>query len=346
MKCPYCDNDFTSEAILKNHQKTAKYCIKLQNNNGTNMSKNFICIDCNKIFTRKYHLDRHSITCSVNNEKKIKIKDEMYEKKIKDNEEIYNKNLMNQEDMYEKKIQKIENMYMKQIQELQNKLENIAVKAISRPTTNTNIMNLAPLDMDDLSDRIRTTIEENMTLDHLLLGQEGIAKLISTCFTNSDGKKTIMCTDTARGIWKSKDKDGNVIKDYKANKIAKVVKPIATMKADQIIELDDDKRQKIYDLKQIRIYRKESSIVNESDIQHMRGLNKDTSAYKMYEERVQKRFDKNHKNDLLEQKLLLEVGDAIIEDDEVPYKLVLGKEDIQQLNKDSTKFSNSLISCL
>ena len=325
MICQYCNNEFINKSVLTNHQKTAKYCIKLHKSDDIN---NFKCNGCDKIFTRNYHLDRHLTTCSSNVVYELEKK---YEKQLKDQKENYEKQLKEQKG---------------QINELQNKLENIAVKAISRPTTNTNIMNLAPLDMDELSNRLKTTIEENMTVDHLLLGQEGIAKLISSCFTNSDGKKTITCTDISRGMWKSKDKDGNVIKDYKANKIAKVIKPIATLKADQIIELDDDKRRKLYELKQIRIYRKESLIVNESDALHMKGLNKDTSAYKMYAERIQKRIDKNYNNDLLEQKLLVEIGDIIIEDDEVPYKLVLGKEDIQQLNNDSTKFSNSLISCL
>ena len=275
-----------------------------------------------------------------NYDKQLKEYKENYDKQLKEYKETYHKSLKDQKREYK-------DMYEKIISELQNKLENIAVKAISRPTTsNTNIMNLAPLDMDELSNRLKTTIEENMTVDHLLLGQEGIAKLISSCFTNSDGKKTIVCTDTSRGMWKSRDKNGNVIKDFKANKIAKVVKPIATMKADQIIEMDDDKRQKICELKQIKTFRKESEFADECDTQHMKGLNKDTIAYKMYQERMLKRQEKNKNNDILEQKLLLEIGDTIIEDDEVPYKIILGKYDIQQLNNDSTKFSNSLTSCI
>ena len=81
------------------------------------------------------------------------------------------------------------------------------------------------------------------------MGQEGVARLISSCFTQLDGRKTIACTDISRGVWKSKDKDGIVSRDFKASKIAKVVKPIATSKADSIIELDDDKRKKLYEIK-------------------------------------------------------------------------------------------------
>ena len=40
------------------------------------------------------------------------------------------------------------------------------------------------------------------------------------------------------------------------------------------------------------------------------------------------------------------IGLITLDDDEKPYKLILGKKDIQELNNDSTKFSSSLVSCV
>ena len=56
MECNCCNKIFSCKSSLKLHQKTTKYCLKLQ---GKNEENNFECEYCNKIFTVKQNLTSH-----------------------------------------------------------------------------------------------------------------------------------------------------------------------------------------------------------------------------------------------------------------------------------------------
>jgi hypothetical protein len=351
MNCEYCKSVFANKVSLNTHQKSAKYCLKIRNETST---ISFNCVNCDKTFNNQHHLIRHNTICKQNDkftelEKKIlQVEKERDEMKII----LSQKNLLLQDK--DKQLKDKD----KQIYELQDKLENIAVRAVNRPTTtnntmtntNTNnIMNLAPLDMNVLTEKLKTMINENMTEQHLLEGQEGIAKLIAPCFTIEDGRKLITCTDTSRGIWKSKDNNGNILKDVKANNIAKTVQPLAVSKADVLIDLDGKKRTKIYELRDIEKRRKERLDLDEKDEATMKGMKVGSGHHRMYEERIRKRNEERLKDEELEETLLQEFREADelylinLDDDEKPFKLYAGKEDIKNLKEDSIKFSNSLI---
>jgi hypothetical protein len=352
MECEYCKNLFSTKANLNSHQKTAKYCLKLRE---TNSVKECVCHKCGKKFNREYVLNRHLDRCSSKNSMYDLEKNIIEYKAILNEKENYIVELKKQ---YEKHIRNQEDKYEKQVKELQDKLENLAKTAISRPTTtntmtnsNTNnIMNLAPLDMNVLTEKLKTVINENMTEQHLLEGQEGIAKLIASCFTLEDGKKLITCTDTSRGIWKTKDKNGNILKDVKANNIAKTVQPIAVSKADVLIDLDGKKRNKIYELRDIEKRKKERLELDEKDEATMKGMKVGSGHYRMYEERIKKRYEERQKDEKIEEQLMEEFREADelylihLDDDEKPFKLYAGKEEIKNLKDDSIKFSNSLVS--
>ena len=61
MNCKWCKNKFVNKTSLNNHQKTAKYCLKLQGKKPDNYS----CIYCQKNFSRKYDLQRHQNRCKI-----------------------------------------------------------------------------------------------------------------------------------------------------------------------------------------------------------------------------------------------------------------------------------------
>ena len=345
MECKYCKSVFSTKTNLNSHQKTAKYCFNIRVDDKP-INIEYKCIGCNKVFSRKQHLDRHVAICKAN--------DKLYELENIIHQQTQELNQYKEkEGIYEKQLFE----YKKQIQELQNKLENIAVKAVARPTTsntttnNTNIMNLAPLDMTSLTEHLTTVINTQMTEKHVLEGQEGIAKLISCCFTTDDGKKLITCTDISRGVWKSKDINGNIIKDYKANNIAKVIKPIATMKADQIIELDDTKRSKINEIERIRKKREERIKADEFDMSQKQGYVKNSSSYKNIEIRMKKRIIEQQQDDELEQEIFNEFKEAnelylleLPDDIDKPFRMFQGKQDIVEMADDSSKFSSKLVS--
>jgi hypothetical protein len=338
-QCEYCKNSFKTKSNYNKHQQSANYCLLKRR---IEVEKNFECEICDKSFSLKDTYQKHYTSC-INHPGVIKLRKQI--------------DVLSEENTQLKTINKQVEIYKKQIQDLQDKLENIAVKAVNRPitsnttnTTNTNnIMNLAPLDMNIFSEKLKTFINENMTEQHLLDGQEGIARLIAPCFTQEDGRKLITCTDTSRNIWKSKDTNGNILKDVKANNIAKTVQPLAVSKADILIDLDGKKRTKIYELRDIEKRKKERIELDEKDEATMRGMKVGSGHYRMYEERIRKRNEEREKDEELEQQLLEEFREADelylinLDDDEKPFKLYAGKEEIKNLKEDSGKFSTSLI---
>ncbi len=60
MECTFCNKIFATKSSLNNHQKTTKYCLKLQ---GKNQKDKFECQYCNKIFTIKTNLIGHYVIC-------------------------------------------------------------------------------------------------------------------------------------------------------------------------------------------------------------------------------------------------------------------------------------------
>ena len=118
MECQYCKHSFVSQISLSAHQKTAKYCLALQN---VDIPDDHICEGCGKKFTRSYHLERHQKTCNVN--EKLYTLEEQLEIQTKENRE--NKLKLQEKDNY---IQKLEFT----IKDLQDRLENITLQAIKR----------------------------------------------------------------------------------------------------------------------------------------------------------------------------------------------------------------------
>ena len=72
MECIYCMNSFVSNSILKNHQKTAKYCLKIQKSRGLDIKFLFKCEFCSKNMSQQIDLERHLIKCSNKKESTIR----------------------------------------------------------------------------------------------------------------------------------------------------------------------------------------------------------------------------------------------------------------------------------
>ena len=87
--CEYCNKNYTTKGNLSKHQRTAKYCLKIQETSlGENLKKidTFDCIYCSKKFYQKTHLNRHIEICSEkikNEHEDIKNQLEMANEKIK-----------------------------------------------------------------------------------------------------------------------------------------------------------------------------------------------------------------------------------------------------------------------
>jgi hypothetical protein len=129
MECEYCKQILKTQYSLKQHQKTAKYCLTKQNKN---IPKDHVCNFCGTFFTLKSTLLSHLKICKSRNQNELNILDEksrelLYVKKDLELSLLREKELISN---YEKREKELRILYEKQIQSLQDKIENIAIKAV------------------------------------------------------------------------------------------------------------------------------------------------------------------------------------------------------------------------
>ena len=216
MNCQFCNKDFSNKSSLTNHQKTAKYCLKLQDTDKE--ISNFNCDYCKKLFTSRQNLNIHLAICK---DKEIKIL-----KKEKDKEiEILRKEKDKEIEILRKEKDKQENNYKDQIKELQQIIERMSLKAIERPTTtNNNTLNITSfMDFDNM-DKIKNAIEDKLDINYVVDGQKGLAHFVKdNLLTDDTGKLLYICTDPSRHIFKYKDSSGEVKKDVEAKKLTNYI---------------------------------------------------------------------------------------------------------------------------
>lgn len=201
--CQYCENTFLNKHTLSQHQKTAKYCLKLQGK----ANNVFKCVYCSKKFSTKQNMDVHSYKCQSKNKFS-------YERKLE-----------------EKDIQ-IEEL-KEQIENLQNKLENIAIKAVQRSTTTVNktqinnfIQNMPAVTTEQLLEH-----SGNLTLQHVQKGASGYAEYA----LEYPLKDRIACVDYSRRKIKFKDTTGNVVTDPEMSKLAPMFFESIKEKSSQLV---------------------------------------------------------------------------------------------------------------
>jgi len=186
--CKYCKSVFSTKSHLNHHQKTALYCLDKQ---GVNVE--FNCQECKKSFLSDNCRQKHYLKCMEHREAQLK---SHYEKIISEKDQ--------------------------HIKELESKLENIALKALSRPSivnnTNTDnriqqtINNLIPITDDHLREQAQF-----LTLDHIKQGAIGYANF--AC--DHALKDRITCVDVSRRKVKYKNQDGLVITDPEMSVLSK-----------------------------------------------------------------------------------------------------------------------------
>lgn len=174
--CSYCQKSFSTIYALKNHQKTAKYCLKLRGDIVIN--KKFKCEYCTKIFTSKQRIRAHHNICI--------------------NYIIYQET---------KNLKQIIEEQKEQISKLQDKLENIALKGVTKPSlvtnNNTQIINMSPLKYDEMLE-----YSSELKLEHIQEGGEGLAR-----FLLPKVKEVVMVCDVNRRNIKYKNEYGAIVND-------------------------------------------------------------------------------------------------------------------------------------
>ena len=113
MNCEYCKREFSTKGVLVYHQKTAKYCLKIQNKL-EDTAQNYSCNGCGKKFTIKFNFERHLKSCNIITVNKIK---EDYEQKLKEQKEGYEQKLEEQKEGYEQKLKEQKEGYEQKLKE-------------------------------------------------------------------------------------------------------------------------------------------------------------------------------------------------------------------------------------
>ena len=200
MICEYCNKEFKTTSSLNLHIKTAKYCLKIQDEIATKKSINQ-CNSCLKNFISNNSLSEHLKLCIT----------DLFEfnNKINKNSEKFKEQLMVKEE---------------QIKELQKTIERLTLKAIDKHSITNNTTNkilniVTPLDFTS-KELIKNTINDNYKLDYIFSGQKGIAKFaFDHLLKDEEGNLKYVCTDPSRQIFKYKDESGEVRKDVEAKKL-------------------------------------------------------------------------------------------------------------------------------
>lgn len=231
LRCEYCEKTFSTKSSLKKHQTTTKKCLEIQIKINKKINFiNFKCEYCNKNFTSKQTKDKHYSICIKKNKNNIdyestilNLKKELEEKNI-----IISKietRLEDQSFFYKKELEKRE----EQIKDLQAIIERMGTKAIEKTTktiTNNTINNKIQLNTFPSQEEIDNKIGSKFNDKYILDGWKGIAQFVyDHVITLEDGTIAYGCYDISRQIFKYKDKDGNEIKDPKAYKLKKMIKP-------------------------------------------------------------------------------------------------------------------------
>ena len=182
-----------NKSSLNYHQKTAKYCLKIQCKESTI----YTCKDCDKNLSTKQHYTIHIERCL---KKKNNIIKNFEEEKIIDKD---------------KKIKELQD----QIERLQSELASIARTAASKPINiqnnnqkiNNTINNLIPITDEHLKDQV-----QYLTMEHIKNGTNGYVQYA----LEFPLKDRITCTDFSRRKIKYKDSEGNLVDDPEMTKLS------------------------------------------------------------------------------------------------------------------------------
>jgi hypothetical protein len=202
-QCKFCENCFSNKSNLKIHQKRAKYCLKIQGKEEEKEEekKVFKCPECKRELSTYQRLQTHYTICVPyqTNLLSKKLNEEFEKEKIRKDKIILNQ---------KKLIKELK----ENVKSLQKQLENVAIKAVSRPsyTSNKNIQinnyiqNMQPLCLKDIKESVPM-----LTLDHHVKGPEGYAEYA----LEFPFKDKIVCVDVSRNKIKYKNEEGDVIED-------------------------------------------------------------------------------------------------------------------------------------
>lgn len=211
MECQYCHKTYSSRTNLLIHQKTARFCLKIQ---GKEIEDKFKCELCGEVFNNKRGCIQHYNACSTNpavmsllrriNE--IKIINEQEVSALNEKIEFKDKQILTYEITLESKREKISNL-KRENNKLNKRFDNI----VSKPTTivqnnhhdNSTNITFAPINLNTCKG-----YSEFLTDDHVEAGASGIARYaleypLKNSYTVTDADRKLIKYNNGREIVQS-----------------------------------------------------------------------------------------------------------------------------------------------
>ena len=353
IQCEYCDKFFSSKTLLLYHQNNTKYCLEIQNKT-IQKSKCDFCSKELTITSFKKHLEKCKLkSIKESNSKMINelreeielLKEQMNEKDkiiIEKDKIIQEKNNDISALIDKNNILIGKNEVYKSDQEC---LHKIAQQTKTTSNINHITNNLAIYDADLIANNFKNALN-NITPEDICEGQSAVAKIIAPCLTNSDGMKMIACTDKSRGVFVTKDSDGKISKDIKAKKLVDTIEPIASMKVDEIVSLEKEKKDKSRDLFTLKsnIRKRTEEIENLEDT--LCGFKKNSNEYNRISKQIEQLHDRNNEEyeqiRVYEEEGVIEINYDVEHTIDLDTKLLIGASEIKDIKSNPNKFSNTL----
>lgn len=244
--CEFCKSSVRDKYSLKTHLSKNKKCLKIR---GLTLETKFVCKGCQHAFPNNINLVVHIESCKQYIIIKVReeCKEEYNNEIIKMQQEIINKD-------------KALSDATAQIDKLQKMLENIATKAVDKPTTTTNTtFNQIRNNFSDKyflenikAEEVKKKCQTNFTEEILMNGQRGIARLCTDQIINTkDKKKLLVATDQSRNKFRYMDEKGNMKDDIEARtfieKVSKPIKEVAGIVFDNVLSCIKDEKEMVED---------------------------------------------------------------------------------------------------
>lgn len=230
--CSYCNSKFNLRKLLNRHQKTAKYCIKIREEQ---IDRTGIECHCKmKIADNEYK--KHISTCKIY----ILTEENLYLNLLNSKLKIENSNLKTELHLKTEKIKKIEELN-RSLNERISYLETdkdkfystIEKVALDKKTVNNQYNITFPvLEQKRLEEKSKL-INKNVVRN----GQIALANFfINKVATNDKGEIGVICTDKSRKIFKYMREDGKIITDIEACNMIKSFKSSSSVHIEKSLD--------------------------------------------------------------------------------------------------------------
>lgn len=267
VNCEYCGKEFSTKPNLKVHQTKTKYCLDIQKLKGIVPELIYYnCRYCDKQFSIKYNLHVHENTCKYPYTQEYETKNGILTTQIllvEQENKLLKDSIKENTIKYEKQIEKYEKQiddYKKQLEEYSIRQTNLIEKfgsktnTINRNSNNSNVtINNNKLDLSEA--RIKQAVKF-YDMEHYERGAIGVADWVSKqLLTGENGNLNYHCTDKSRCNFSYTDKDGNKVRDEKAEILKSAIKPVIApeikkynkVKINEIMDIDIEDDEELID---------------------------------------------------------------------------------------------------